>query len=102
MKIISTIILIFFASLAWAQSTVDAVKIYPNPATETLNIVVDDLGSEKSTISIHSIIGNKMQVDIDKLNTNSFRAHIKDLPQGYYLVVVKSKNINSTVKFLKK
>ena len=101
MRFLATIVLILSLGTAWAQT--DPVKVYPNPATDYVNIVVENTERGNASVSIHSIIGNKMKVDIDNISSGIYRASIKDLPEGYYLVVVKDpkRGINSTIKFLK-
>ena len=100
--LIMTFILAGF--VAFAQNNEEKVRIYPNPATETINITIQNVELKSPTVAIHSIIGNKMNVDVDNLQTGFYRAEISDLPPGYYLVVVKDQEtqFNRTYKFLKR
>ena len=105
MRIFAVILLLFLSGAVFGQNLQkDPVKVYPNPATEYINIVIENSERGTAQISIHSIIGNKVKVEIDNISSGIYRANVKDLPQGYYLVVVKDpkREINSTIKFLKK
>ncbi len=102
MRFLATIALCICLTAAWGQA--DPVKVYPNPATDYVNIVIENSERSNASVSIHSIIGNKMNLEIENISSGIYRASIKDLPEGYYLLVVKDpkRGINSTTKFLKK
>ena len=94
------------AGFMFSQSLSDetnVVKVYPNPAKNIVNISIENTDLINAQVSIHSIIGNRMTVEIDAIKKGLFRADIENLPNGFYLVVVKDLDtkFNKTYKFLK-
>lgn len=80
------------------------IQIYPNPATEFINIKFEAPIANKVRVSIHNVIGNVMEVETESIDEHELRLKVKDLATGYYLVSVKDErvNLNSTYKFLKR
>ena len=83
---------------------VKMIQIYPNPATEFINIKFEAPIANKVRVSIHNVIGNVMEVETESIDEHELRLKVKDLATGYYLVSVKDErvNLNSTYKFLKR
>lgn len=85
-----------------------SVQIYPNPATEYLIVKLNDFPAEKVRLSLHTIIGNQMDVETeiteDSNNEKVIRVKVKDLASGYYLLAVKDDDskFRGTYKFLKR
>ena len=114
MKQLSTLIIFVFAVIFTVPVSVSAqninveieqneneIRLYPNPANDRVQIVIENSTLESPAITIHSIIGNKMNVTIESVETNKYRADISALPSGYYLIVIKEKDFNKAYKFLK-
>lgn len=110
-KLLTIAFVLFFAiTLVNAQGSAfsadtekeNVVKIYPNPATSEVQIEIVNSTLIAPSISIHSIIGNKINVQLDRIKPNIFKVEIDNLPPGYYLVVIKEKDFNKTFKFLKR
>jgi len=78
----------------------DNVLLYPNPATNEVNVVYD-AGADVKNIAIYSIIG-KMAA-IYKVNGNSANLNLENMPAGIYFVrLVNSQgNVVATKKFSK-
>jgi hypothetical protein len=76
------------------------VVLYPNPATNEVNVVYD-AGADVKNIAIYSIIG-KMSA-IYKVNGNSANLNLENIPAGIYFVrLVNSQgNVVATKKFSK-
>jgi hypothetical protein len=74
-----------------------SVHIYPNPASsgDYMYVKVTDLPAEKMKITLHNIIGNKIEIETEVENVDILRVRIKDLASGYYLVSVKDNNSRS-------
>lgn len=114
------LILIVFALPAWqgamAQSQPDppsaaqemnltkSVHLFPNPATEFVDVQLDHFPAEKVRLTLHNIIGNELQVEKEVLDENLIRVKVKDLASGYYLLAIKDEEskFRGTYKFLKR
>lgn len=80
------------------------VEIFPNPSVDYLNVHIKNSDLIKTTIIIHSIIGNKFELEVVKVSTDEYRIDVRDLPKGYYLLSVKdaTTNFSKTFKFLRR
>ena len=80
------------------------VTLYPNPATDFLNVEISNTELKNVTIKMYNIIGNVVNTEIEVLEDHRFFIKLKDLPPGYYLLAIKDGNnkINETYKFLKR
>ena len=63
----------------------DALKIYPNPATETLDIEIDQLYSNQVSIEIVNLLGKRVYYSSFS-STGRNTINIQSLPAGIYLV----------------
>lgn len=81
-----------------------SVHIFPNPATEYVNVRLDFLQAENVTLTVHNIIGNEVPVETERVDTNELRVRVKDLVSGYYLLAIKDEEdkFRGTYKFLKR
>jgi hypothetical protein len=76
------------------------MAVYPNPASDVLNININNASFKNSNISIYNISGNEV------MNTTmigaSTQLNIESLSNGVYFVKVKNENgFDRTVKFIK-
>lgn len=85
-------------------STKNVIKLYPNPSVDYLEVKINNSTIENASITVHSIIGNVVNVEIEKLANDEFRVRVEDLAPGYYLLAVKDdQNIfKETYKFIKR
>ncbi len=83
---------------------VKSIQIYPNPAFEFLTVKFESPVSKTSRLTFHSIIGNALELEQEVIDDYEIRVKVKDLPIGYYLIVVSEPNNSSRgiYKFLKK
>jgi hypothetical protein len=81
-----------------------SVQLFPNPATEFIDVKLDQFPADKVNLTIHNIIGNKLDVETEILSEHLIRVKVKDLASGYYLLAVKDEgsNFRGTYKFLKR
>ncbi len=81
-----------------------AVNIYPNPATEWVDIEFRELPAEKVQLVVHNIIGNPIEVEKEIKSEHIIRVHVKELAAGYYLIAIKDdeSQFKGTYKFLKR
>ena len=81
-----------------------SVHLFPNPATEFVDVQLDQFAAEKVSLTVHNIIGNELPVETEVLDENLIRVKVKDLASGYYLLAIKDEesNFRGTYKFLKR
>ncbi|MBL7719282.1 MAG: T9SS type A sorting domain-containing protein [Flavipsychrobacter sp.] len=65
------------------KSAPQEISLYPNPASDDLNVVFDDYDNIKS-IAVYNVIGKAMIVY--KVNGNSAKMDISKLPNGVYFI----------------
>jgi hypothetical protein len=92
------------STLSAGQNEQIAVKLYPNPAVEYLNVSFDEPIAKHSRLTVHNIIGNVLDVETETIDDHEIRVRVKDLPVGYYLLAIRDEqnNSRSTLKFLKR
>ena len=79
-------------------------EVYPNPATEYINIkFIDKSKIANQTFSVHSLIGNKVDITSENLSDNTIRISIRDLNSGFYFLSLTDNQTEKRemVKFLK-
>ena len=81
-----------------------SVHLFPNPATEFVDVKLDQFPAKNVKLTVHNIIGNELQVETEILDEHLIRVKVKDLASGYYLLAVKDddSNFRGTYKFLKR
>ncbi|MGC1244353.1 MAG: T9SS type A sorting domain-containing protein [Chryseosolibacter sp.] len=81
-----------------------SVHLFPNPATEFVDVQLDQFPALHVKLTVHNIIGNELQVETEVLDENLIRVKVKELAAGYYLLAVKDEdsNFRGTYKFLKR
>ncbi|MGE0772574.1 MAG: T9SS type A sorting domain-containing protein [Cyclobacteriaceae bacterium] len=79
-------------------------QLYPNPATEYLNVKLESPHAKQVRLALHSVIGNVLNIDSEIVDEYSIRIKVKDLPEGYYFLAIRDEeaNFKSTYKFLKR
>jgi len=114
-KLVSMVLLLSAFQLAMAQSLPEgsvsaeinltkSVQLFPNPATEFVDVKLDHFPAGKVSLTVHNIIGNKQEVETEILDEHLIRVKVKDLASGYYLLAVKDEEskFRGTYKFLKR
>ncbi len=114
-KLFSVVLLLLAFQLSIAQSQPEAsvtqeinfiksVQLFPNPATEFVDVQLDQIPAEKVSLTLHNIIGNKLEIETEILDEHLIRVKVKDLASGYYLLAVKDEDskFRGTYKFLKR
>ena len=83
------------------KENTDIVRIYPNPIKDYLNVEVKSTDSKESTVvyQVFDIVGNEL---ITKQSSGSIdKINVTELPKGFYLLLVTSKNKKIAQKFIK-
>jgi hypothetical protein len=76
------------------------LRVYPNPATDILNINLSNANFKNSNIVIYNVSG--MEVSKSIMNGASAQLNIESLSNGVYFVKVSNENgFSKTVKFIK-
>ena len=65
------------------------VEVYQNPAVENIFVRIESQDAGKIEIEFFNIIGSSLKVETEELEKNYYRIGIKELPAGYYLLMVK-------------
>ena len=87
-----------------AVNPMTAVRVYPNPATDVLNIEVNASQSSVMSINVFNIMGQKVMESNVNINTgmNTPSISTADLASGIYFVTVKANGFENTMKFIVK
>lgn len=91
-------------SVAQEVNLIKSVHLFPNPATEFVDVKLDQLPATGISLTVHNIIGNELDVETEVLEEDLIRVKVKDLASGYYLLAIKDEasNFRGTYKFLKR
>ena len=65
------------------------VSLYPNPAWEFLNIKSFGDNFVDPEFEIVSLIGNKVQTNVEKIDDNEFRIPVRQFAEGHYILIIK-------------
>ena len=77
-----------------------SIQLFPNPATNYLNVLVNNTNEEKITINVYSTLGVALQnLNIEKTD-NAYRIELSGVASGSYILEVKSPSTHLTKTFL--
>ena len=87
-----------------AINPMTATRVYPNPATDVLNIEVNASQASEMSISVFNIMGQNVMNQTVSINTgiNTRPVSISELNSGVYFVTVKANGFENTMKFIVK
>ena len=79
-------------------------RVYPNPATDVLNIEVNASQTSEMNIAVFNLMGQKVMDKNVTLNTgiNTPSINTSSLTSGIYFVTVKANGFENTMKFIVK
>jgi hypothetical protein len=77
------------------SNTNSGIQIYPNPATDVLNI---SKVSEKAKFEIHNVVGQLVKAG--DITNNQVR--VAELLKGNYIITIKDNGVTENIKFIKK
>lgn len=121
-RLLVAIIFTFFINFAFAQEKQSAdhtaieqhfvnqavaidkdVSFYPNPVEDFLTIKVSEKKLENVEFELYNIIGNSLDIEVEKLENFNYRINLKGFNSGYYLLVIKDdiNRYNKAFKFQK-
>jgi len=78
------------------------LKVYPNPASDKLYVVLENIAEEKIDISITNLLGQQLSVlSINRLSDNELiYINTADFEKGLYILQIQSENFKATSRFL--
>ena len=87
-----------------AVNPVTTTRVYPNPATDVLNIEVNASQASEMSISVYNLMGQKVMDKNVNINTgvNTPTLNTSSLSRGVYFVTVKANGFENTMKFIVK
>lgn len=80
------------------------VQLYPNPATEYLSVKLPTPTASSANLALHSVIGNVLNIERERVDDYEVRIKVRDLPSGYYFLSIKDEEsgLKASYKFLKR
>ena len=81
----------------------NVIDIYPNPAVRYLIVNVQNSTMEDTEFELHSIIGNKMTINVQDLGQGKYRIPVENFATGYYFLIIKDEEtrFKRAYKFMK-
>jgi hypothetical protein len=78
------------------------LRVYPNPAKEKVNIMINSGGEDQAYISIYDLRGREMTDQVYQLREgkNQFMFETASWPKGVYMVIVKTAGEMITEKLM--
>ncbi len=87
-----------------AVNPMTSTRVYPNPATDMLNIEVNASQASEMSINVYNIMGQNVMSKNVNINTgiNCPSISTSELSSGIYFVTVKANGFENTMKFIVK
>ena len=76
-------------------------EVFPNPTTDFLSINFEETLEEDTDILILTSVGELVRTEIAMDGDKELVLNVTDLTSGNYVLIIKSKNLVSTKKFVK-
>lgn len=83
------------------DNSADNFSIYPNPASQYIELMVPSKHTNISSLKVYTINGSLIDQKVLSGNTESFRYDISSFKSGIYFMEINSSNLRNTLKFLK-
>jgi len=76
------------------------IVIYPNPATDQLNVSIGSTFAESTEIAVFDLFGRKIQTNVISFDGHSpITLNVSTLTSGFYLLSVRNSHFTSTKSF---
>ena len=87
-----------------AVNPMTSTRVYPNPATDMLNIEVNASQDSEMSINVFNLMGQKVMSENTNVSTgmNTRSINTSNLTSGIYFVTVKANGFENTMKFIVK
>ncbi len=100
---IVSLLLNLFPNIFQERNDLYNAEIYPNPASEYINLKINsdiDIDIDNIQFSIFTLIGNEMTLDMEKISEKEIRFNLNNYNTGYYFLSVRNQRDNKS-KILK-
>lgn len=79
------------------------IELYPNPAIDFLTITLKNSQLKDVQFEMYNIIGNKLNLEMDLLSSDTYKINVKEFHSGFYLLIIKDpiSRYNKAFKFRK-
>lgn len=86
------------------QNEFAQVRFYPNPAAHTLMVESEKFFMDEAFFDFTDASGKKFQVPVSDVQKHLVRFQVTDLPEGFYVLVIRSKknNLSIHIKLIRK
>lgn len=84
-----------------ADNSADNFSLYPNPASQYIELMVPSKHHNISSLKVYSITGALIDQKVLSGNTESFRYDISSFKNGIYFMEINSSDQRNILKFLK-
>lgn len=78
------------------------LKVYPNPAQNTLRVQLDKLSAGSYNVSVTAIDGKSLINTTNNFSGGEMNMDISKLAKGIYSLTIQNKGVKQTVQFVKK
>lgn len=113
MKTTLLALMVLIGAQALAQSHEEALRtndptksaqVYPNPATDYVNLKFESPIAKSVRLEFHTIIGTTIELEHEVVDEYEVKVKVKDLSTGYYIIGVHDTQSGSRAihKFLKR
>jgi len=87
-----------------ANDPTKSVQVYPNPATDYVNLKFESPIAKNVRLEFHTIIGTTVELEHEAVDEFEIKVKVKDLSPGYYIIGVHDSQSGSRAihKFLKR
>ena len=75
-----------------------STKLYPNPASDIINLEINNTNKEVFTLNIYNIMGSLVKTETTNQNYNQI--NVADLNNGIYLIEIKSNDLITKQKLV--
>jgi hypothetical protein len=90
---------VVFAPVGFNELTLNKqIKIYPNPASNIVNLIMDNIGDNTIIINVYNTVGTLVKTD--RLNKNKQQFNVEDLSNGVYVVEIKDEDNTKCQKLI--
>lgn len=90
-----------FASTASKDLAEGSFRLYPNPASEYIDLLFSENNGSAGILKIYSITGNLIDQKVLPSKAQSYRYNLKGLKDGYYFITIYAGTKTNVMKFLK-